>query len=88
MLHIVEAEDGVGARPPPGPEPRIRRSYHLCFQVDDISATAEQLKSMGIQFSGAEVPGRNATQLFFYDPDGNGIELSNTGAIMPNLLGQ
>uniref|UniRef100_A0A061R781 Glyoxalase family protein n=1 Tax=Tetraselmis sp. GSL018 TaxID=582737 RepID=A0A061R781_9CHLO len=80
MLHIVEQECDIE---PVGPEPRIRRSYHLCFRVDDISATRSILEKNRITYSTDSVPGTDMQQLFCYDPDGNGIELQNSLPCVP-----
>jgi catechol 2,3-dioxygenase-like lactoylglutathione lyase family enzyme len=59
------------------PERFIRRSEHLAFTVNDINQAKEQLKAHSIPFAVNFVPGTNITQLFLYDPDGNGVEIGN-----------
>ena len=84
MLHIVEAEGDL--REPAGDTTAIRRSYHLCFKVTDLDRTKAALEALGVAYSLNSVPGTEMEQIFFYDPDGNGIELSNTRDTMPGLL--
>ena len=47
-----------------------------------------ELAQQGIPYSVDAVPGTDIKQVFCYDPDGNGIELSNVTGYMPQLLGQ
>jgi catechol 2,3-dioxygenase-like lactoylglutathione lyase family enzyme len=55
-------------------------SAHLCFDVDDIDATYEFLKAHGVEFVSPPVhwPKEEGgwVVLFFYDPDGNLLELN------------
>lgn len=53
----------------------IRRANHLAFEVQDIAAMEERLVFFGIEYTKAKVPGTEAAQLFFYDPEGNGVEV-------------
>ena len=54
-------------------------STHLCFDVEDIHATYDFLKSNGVEFVSSPVhwPEEEGgwVVLFFYDPDGNLLEL-------------
>ena len=67
------ADDGI-IMPP---ERYIRRSEHIAFTVNDIEQAKEQLKAHSIPFAVNYVPGTNITQVFLYDPDGNGVEIGN-----------
>ena len=55
-------------------------SAHICFDVDDIEATYEYLKGEGVEFVSPPVywePEEGGwVVLFFYDPDGNLLELN------------
>ena len=57
-------------------------SAHLCFDVEDIEATYEFLKSEGVEFVSPPVywpPEEGGwIVLFFYDPDGNLLELNQS----------
>ena len=60
----------------------IRRSKHLAFTVSNIDTAMNALDAHGIRFEMNEVISttrlrKDVTQLFLYDPDGNGIELGN-----------
>ena len=59
------------------PESFIRRSHHFAFTVMDVEATKLCLRAHGIEFAVNSVPGTPITQLFVYDPDGNGIEIGD-----------
>lgn len=82
QLHIIERDpkkpspDGVdkGRR---APEIFIRRDHHIALSVSDIEGAKQVLRDADITFAEFKVPSTSITQLFFYDPDGNGIELGN-----------
>ena len=63
-----------GSKPP---EPyRNDRSYqHFCLEVDDIEATAADLRAKGIDVSPVTLGGDHSYQAWLADPDGNRIEL-------------
>jgi 2-polyprenyl-6-methoxyphenol hydroxylase-like FAD-dependent oxidoreductase/catechol 2,3-dioxygenase-like lactoylglutathione lyase family enzyme len=73
IMAAGNADDGI-IMPP---ERFIRRSEHIAFTVNDIEQAKEQLKAHSIPFAVNYVPGTNITQLFLYDPDGNGVEIGN-----------
>lgn len=59
---------------------------HLCFQVDDIDATYDTLKAMGVTFNTAPIrlgPENGALAgyafVYFRDPDGIPLELFEVG---------
>ena len=86
QLHIIEKDPlkvlsiqgnvcgNLGELPP---ERFIRRSHHFAFTVTDIEATKLCLSHHGIPYAVNSVPGTAITQLFCFDPDGNGIEIGN-----------
>lgn len=58
-------------------------SAHICFGVEDVPATYRRLVDAGVEC--VSPPVRFAGEgdwhvLFFYDPDGNLLELNETGA--------
>ncbi|BDA47016.1 hypothetical protein COCOBI_09-4710 [Coccomyxa sp. Obi] len=58
------------------PEPwYIRRGAHKAFAVASLEQAELRLKHFNIEFHKFLVPGTNASQIFLYDPEGNGIEL-------------
>ena len=57
-------------------------SAHMCFGVEDVPATYEKLRAAGVET--VSPPVRFADEgdwhvLFFYDPDGNLLELNEIG---------
>lgn len=47
----------------------------MAFRTEDLGLTIELLKEYGIMFAESVVPQTGQRQLFFFDPDGNGIEI-------------
>ena len=57
-------------------------SAHICFGVEDVPATYERLKAAGVEFISPPVRFSGEGEwhvLFFYDPDGNLLELNEIG---------
>jgi|TARA_B100001971_G_C17895315_1_gene385196 catechol 2,3-dioxygenase-like lactoylglutathione lyase family enzyme len=57
-------------------------SAHICFGVEDVPATYERLKAAGVEIVSPPVSFTgegNWHVLFFYDPDGNLLELNEVG---------
>ncbi|WP_089722147.1 VOC family protein [Candidatus Entotheonella palauensis] len=57
-------------------------SAHICFGVEDVPATYERLKAAGVEIVSPPVRFTGEGEwhvLFFYDPDGNLLELNETG---------
>ena len=57
-------------------------SAHICFGVEDVTATYERLKAEGVEFVSPPVHFTGEGEwhvLFFYDPDGNLLELNEVG---------
>ena len=52
----------------------LRRGHHLAFDIVDVEAVKAMLTEAGIDFCEAGPADSDIRQLFFYDPDGNGIE--------------
>jgi catechol 2,3-dioxygenase-like lactoylglutathione lyase family enzyme len=74
QVHLAEKDLGVGFRTGQAINP-VERG-HIAFRTDDIAAVKQRLKEKGIPFSdfGAWAM-RGWEQIFFYDPDGNIIEV-------------
>jgi len=52
------------------------QSYrHLCLRVDDLQATAAELRRRGVEVSEVKKGTDNSWQAWLADPDGNRIEL-------------
>jgi catechol 2,3-dioxygenase-like lactoylglutathione lyase family enzyme len=73
-MHIAEKDLGVGFRTGQAVNP-VERG-HIAFRTDDIAAFKRRLEEKGIAYSdyGAWAM-RGWEQIFFYDPDGNIIEV-------------
>lgn len=57
-------------------------SAHICFGVEDVPATYERLKDAGVEIKSPPVSFSGEGDwhvLFFYDPDGNLLELNEIG---------
>ncbi len=51
------------------------RSEHICFEVDDINETAEEIKAKGITLASDVKQGKSLDyQFWIQDPDGNWLE--------------
>ena len=48
---------------------------HLCLEVDDLDATAGELRRHGVEVSNVKVGSDHSRQGWIADPDGNRIEL-------------
>jgi len=74
QLHLAEKDLGVSFRTGQAVNPLERG--HIAFRTDDIAAFKQRLKDKGIPFSdyGAWAM-RGWEQIFFYDPDGNIVEV-------------
>eukprot|EP01024_Parvocaulis_polyphysoides_P035679 TRINITY_DN31678_c0_g2_i1.p2 TRINITY_DN31678_c0_g2~~TRINITY_DN31678_c0_g2_i1.p2 ORF type:complete len:215 (-),score=23.92 TRINITY_DN31678_c0_g2_i1:225-869(-) len=61
------------------PEPwYIRRSTHIALEVTDVELAEQKLQDLGIDYDKFVIPGNeDCKQLFFYDPDGHGVEIGN-----------
>jgi len=74
QVHLAEKDLGVGFRTGQAVNP-VERG-HIAFRTDDIQAFKKRLTDKGIPFSdyGAWAM-KGWEQIFFYDPDGNIIEV-------------
>jgi len=74
QLHLAEKDLGVNFRTGQAINP-VERG-HIAFRTDDIEAFKRRLKEKGIPFSdyGAWAM-KGWEQIFFYDPDGNIVEV-------------
>lgn len=74
QLHLAEKDLGVSFRTGQAINP-VERG-HIAFRTDDIEAFKRRLKEKGIPYSdfGAWAM-KGWDQIFFYDPDGNIVEV-------------
>ncbi|KAK8953453.1 hypothetical protein KSP40_PGU021882 [Platanthera guangdongensis] len=86
-LHLIERHhlesklpEGIHVSPPASvvTDPRVLpRSHHVCFGVSNYDDFVQSLKERGIQtFEKTQLDG-NTRQVFFFDPDGNGLEVGS-----------
>lgn len=89
-LHIIERDPlkpgesnsgcpgAAGAfEPSKVPEKFIRRSFHTALTVENIQEAMQALEVHSIPYAINKVPGTSVSQVFFYDPDGNGVEIGD-----------
>ena len=81
QMHLAEKDLAVGFRTGQAVNPLEKG--HIAFRTDDIAAFKVRLKENGIPFSDYGAWAMNGwEQIFFYDPDGNIIEVHQVkGAI-------
>jgi glyoxylase I family protein len=74
QIHIAERDLGIGFRTGQAVNPVDRG--HIAFRTDDIETFKARLREKGIPFSdfGAWAM-QGWEQIFFYDPDGNVVEV-------------
>jgi len=74
QLHLAEKDLGITFRTGQAINP-VERG-HIAFRTDDIEAFKQRLKEKGVPFSdyGAWAM-KGWEQIFFYDPDGNIVEV-------------
>lgn len=75
-LAIPGADSGIALFTPPGHEDRIGSFHSISFWCDDVFATAEMLKSKGVQFTQEPWNEEWGSSAIFKDPDGNQFVLS------------
>jgi len=78
-LMIPGAETGIALFTPDGHENRIGEFQSVSFWCDDVFATAETLKKMGVTFAKEPSTESWGSVAIFSDPDGNKFVLSSNG---------
>lgn len=74
QFHLAEKDLGVGFRTKQAVNPLDRG--HIAFRTDDIAAFKKRLEDKGIPYSDYGTWAMNGWhQIFFYDPEGNVIEV-------------
>lgn len=62
---------------------------HFCFTVDDIEQTRKDLTAKGVNFDSPILEMRdNNLAMYLFDPEGNKIEIVETGKDSPQYLFQ
>ncbi|KVI03117.1 lactoylglutathione lyase [Cynara cardunculus var. scolymus] len=83
-LHLIERDPST--KLPEGPwssnaavaDPHnLHRGHHLCFSVSNFDSFVKTLKEKGIETHEKTQPNGKTKQVFFFDPDGNGLEVAS-----------
>jgi len=62
---------------------------HICFTVDDIKSTYQELSQKGVTFDSEILDMRDKNQAaYLFDPEGNKIEIVQTSAESPQFAFQ
>jgi len=77
QIHLIHSHEGSGPAGNQVPqERRSSRSHHFAFEVDDATAAARRLESLGISLvGGPQQRPDGVVQVFVSDPDGHVVEL-------------
>lgn len=77
QLHLILAQDtsAPAGFPEAGEAARSGLAHHLAFEVNDLDAVLEHLRSHNIEIVGGPMPrGDGVIQFYVYDPDRNFLE--------------
>ncbi|OMO85721.1 hypothetical protein COLO4_21487 [Corchorus olitorius] len=55
----------------------LPRGHHICFNVSNFDSFVQSLKDKGIETFQRTLPNGKVRQVFFFDPDGNGLEVAS-----------
>ncbi|KAI9089755.1 hypothetical protein K1719_029048 [Acacia pycnantha] len=84
FLHLIERNPSTNL--PEGPwsavspiaDPKhLPRGHHICLSVSNFDSFLRTLKDKGIETFQKSLPNGNIKQVFFFDPDGNGLEVAS-----------
>jgi catechol 2,3-dioxygenase-like lactoylglutathione lyase family enzyme len=75
VLSQPNPSGGGGQAMPDGTQPRPGGWNRFAIEVEDITATVEELKQAGAHFRNGIVTGVGGKQILLEDPSGNPIEL-------------
>ncbi|KAK3042158.1 hypothetical protein RJ639_001278 [Escallonia herrerae] len=85
FLHLIERDPKT--KLPEGPwsatsavaDPKnLPRGHHVCFSVSNFDSFVQTLKEKRIETHERTQPNGKTKQVFFFDPDGNGLEVAST----------
>ncbi|RCV41595.1 hypothetical protein SETIT_9G149600v2 [Setaria italica] len=84
-LHLIERDPAaapvaVGPGAEGAPPSQLPRRHHLAFSVADYDGFVTGLKARGTELFEKTQPDGRTRQVFFFDPDGNGLEVTSSGA--------
>ncbi|XP_059429184.1 glyoxylase I 4 [Corylus avellana] len=84
QLHLIERNpstklpEGPWSATAPVADPsHLPRGHHICFSVSNFDSFVRNLQEKGIQIFERSLPNRKVKQIFFFDPDGNGLEVAS-----------
>lgn len=75
LIHLIQRSNELAPSSSiPVKDPsHIRLGHHLCFSISNLHSFHNTLKDKGIETF--ETTNGNIKRVFFYDPDGNGLEV-------------
>ncbi|KAL5852728.1 hypothetical protein ACOSQ3_007846 [Xanthoceras sorbifolium] len=83
-LHLIERspvtklpESPYSATSPVADPSHLPRGHHICFSISNFDSFVNNLKEKGIQTFQRSLPDGKIKQIFFFDPDGNGLEVAS-----------
>ncbi|XP_044486360.1 uncharacterized protein LOC123211634 [Mangifera indica] len=83
-LHLIEKssvtklpEGPYSATSPVLDASHLPRSFHICFTRDKYESFVQTLQDKGIQTFQRSILNGKVKQIFFFDPDGNGLEVAS-----------
>ena len=72
---LTALNEGLGLTVfPEGTEPGFRTADHIAFRVDDLTPFVDRLTKANLSYEAVTSP-RYGNSIYFFDPDGNRIEL-------------
>nr|GME04254.1 lactoylglutathione lyase [Ipomoea batatas] len=81
-LHLIERDPSTklpeySAMSAVAAPENLPRGHHVCFSISNFDSFVHTLKDKGIQVHETCQPDGKTKQAFFFDPDGNGLEVSS-----------
>ncbi|KAL3828783.1 hypothetical protein ACJIZ3_017585 [Penstemon smallii] len=87
-LHLIERDPNT--KLPEGPwsatsavaDPKnLPRGHHVCIYIPNFDSFVQSLKDKGIKIHERVQADGKTKQVFFFDPDGNGLEVSSQSPV-------
>ncbi|KAI4368354.1 hypothetical protein MLD38_016920 [Melastoma candidum] len=83
-MHLIERSpetmlpEGPYSAASPTIDPKhLPRGHHICFSVSNFESFLQALKDKGIETFQRSLPNGKVKQVFFFDLDGNGLEVTS-----------
>ncbi|XP_059649597.1 glyoxylase I 4 [Cornus florida] len=83
-IHLIERDpqtklpEGPWTATSPVADPKnLPRGHHICFSVSNFDSFLQTLKEKGIETHVKTQADGKTKQAFFFDPDGNGLEVAS-----------